>query len=163
VIRYGLAGSVERVLIEDDVLEQFGRYRQIKRRAPEAGGQLFARLEPPYVVIAAATGPDERDKRSRFSFRPDLAKQQLEIKAMYERGLHYVGDWHTHPAPRGSASGPDFRSIGEVVRLSRHGFGAFLLIVAGTAPPPDGLAVYLHDGQRAHELTPMERREDMLS
>jgi integrative and conjugative element protein (TIGR02256 family) len=155
MIVYRLKRSSERILIEDDVVGHFRRSRQLKRRDREAGGQLFARLAPPDIIITEATGPAKKDKRSRFSFLPDRASEQLEINVMYERGLHYVGDWHTHPAPRGTPSDRDFTSIGELVRHSRHGFGGFLVIVVGTSEPPEGLAVYLHNGKQPHELSPL--------
>jgi integrative and conjugative element protein (TIGR02256 family) len=152
---YGLKDSTERVFLEDDVVELFRRSRQLKRRDREAGGQLFARLVPPSVIVREATGPAKKDKRSRLSFLPDRPGEQLEINVMYEKGLHYVGDWHTHPAPRGKPSDRDFTSIGELVRHSRHGFGGFLMIVVGTNEPPEGLAVYLHDGKQPHKLSPL--------
>jgi integrative and conjugative element protein (TIGR02256 family) len=71
---------------------------------------------------------------------------------MYGRGFHYIGDWHTHPQARPTPSSVDLESIGEIVRLSTHGFGAFLLVVVGTLAPPDGLAVYLHSGSGHHRL-----------
>jgi integrative and conjugative element protein (TIGR02256 family) len=153
MIVYALKDRPERVILEDRVVEHFRGARQLRRRDREAGGQLFARLTPPSVIVTDATGPAKKATRSRFSFLPNRVGEQLEINAMYDKGLHYVGDWHTHPAPRGEPSARDFQSIGEVVRHSRHAFGGFLLIVVGTSDPPDGLAVYLHDGKEAHELS----------
>lgn len=155
MIVYAVPGGVERVLLGDAVLEQFRHFRQVHAERPEAGGQLFARIEKPDVLVTHASGPKTRDRRSRVSFCPNRRIEQQEITAMYRDGLHYVGDWHTHPERRPNASATDLRSIGEIVRRSRHGFGGFLLVVVGTLEPPDGLSVYLHDGSRPHGLRPV--------
>ncbi len=155
MIVYARVGGAEPILFEDHVLERFRRCRQLGAHEPEAGGQLFARLENARVIVSHASGPKTRDRRGRFTFRPHRRLEQREIRSMYRRGLHYVGDWHTHPEPRPTGSRPDLQSIGEIVRLSTHGFGAFLLVVVGTLEPPDGLAVYLHNGSRPYRLQPI--------
>lgn len=156
MIAYRLTSSMERVIFDDAVIGCFAANRQLDARSPESGGQLFARLDPPNVFVTRATEPKKQDRRRRFSFWPSRHSERLEIMHMHGRGLHYVGDWHTHPEPRGWPSTRDLQSIGETVRLSKHRLGGFLLVVVGREAPPEGLTVHLHDGATAHLLQPEE-------
>ena len=142
----------ERVAFDEEALLVFEQHRQSGRHQREAGGQLFGLVRDGLVEVVAATGPRRADWRTRFGFRPSRRAERREIKRMHELGLHYLGDWHTHPEPVPKASSLDLRSIGETARLSKHAAGPLLLVVVGTARPPDGLFVCLHDGSRCSVL-----------
>ncbi|WP_367651140.1 Mov34/MPN/PAD-1 family protein [Komagataeibacter oboediens] len=67
----------------------------------------------------------------------------------FRRGLHYVGDWHTHPQAVPEASGTDIASMSSMVAASHHELSGFLMIIIGTLPLPQGLWISLHrpDGE----------------
>lgn len=71
---------------------------------------------------------------------------------MFAHGLHYVGDWHTHPEDNPWPSPTDLDSIVDCVRRSRHELAGFLLVIVGRLDPPAGLYVALHDGRSASAL-----------
>src|SRR5690606_10810567 len=96
---------------------------------PISGGQLFARLAPPIIEIVEATGPRPTDRRGRTSYEPDPHAEQLEIEARHRQGLHFVGDWHTHPERCPVPSVRDLISITDCVRRSRHHLSGFVLLV----------------------------------
>lgn len=152
-IVYYLSGTQE-VVLSDEVLQHFRSYRQLTLRAHEAGGQLFGTVGGNRLIVRAATGPRAVDRRSRFSFSSDARKEQEEINRLHRQGLHYLGDWHTHPTSNPKASAVDIRSIGTIARMSVHPFNGFLLIVVGTADFPDGLQVIFHDGAASTVLDP---------
>src|ERR1041384_1637237 len=109
------------VLFEPPVLEHFAKNRQKRYFSCEAGGQLFADLANPKLFrVVEATGPRRSDLRSIFGFRPDRKAEQLEISKRYELGLHFVGDWHTHPQRHPSPSSTDLNSMREMVQQSRY-------------------------------------------
>jgi integrative and conjugative element protein (TIGR02256 family) len=141
-----LAFSVEPVLvsIRPRVLATFDAHRQRRFFHREAGGQLFARVLAREWEIVVATGPRVKDRRRRFSFRPHRASEQDEIFERHERGLDYVGDWHTHPEDIPTPSPDDLSSIGEVVRRSTHHLPGFLLLIIGRKPFPKGLWASFH-------------------
>ena len=45
---------------------------------------------------------------------------------MHAKGLHFVGDWHTHPEAVPTPSSSDIRTIKEAVAKSRHHLHGFL-------------------------------------
>lgn len=141
-----LIGSSGQVLVlSDEVVRKLRRHRQMRWYQREAGGQLFARLSLSRIIIEEATGPRRTDRRTRTRYVPDRAAEQREIDSRHGEGLHYVGDWHTHPEALPGPSGLDIASISDSVRKSTHALNGFLLVIVGQVEPPDGLLVSVHD------------------
>jgi len=107
-------------------------------------------------VIEEATGPRLTDRRSRNSYQPDTRSEQREIVDRHRKGLHFVGDWHTHPVPRPSPSDMDLASIADCVKRSTHDLGGFILLIIGTASFPEGLNCSVHDGSSGFTLAAQE-------
>lgn len=131
---YKLPGNKQQLLFTHNVLKHFSKYRQKNAWQSEAGGQLFARITPQIVIIASATGPHKRDFRSRFSFFPNKKRFKMEIEEHFIKGLHYVGDWHTHPQKRPSPSKLDLHSMRNCFIQSDHELEYFVLVVVGKEP-----------------------------
>jgi len=135
------------------VLGHLQAHKQRRRLSCEAGGQLFARLDVPGMVqIVEATGPRPTDRRSLFGFEPDRHAERREIQARYTQGLHFVGDWHTHPQRIPVPSGRDERSMQEMVRQSAHDLPGFFMVIVGRADFPAGLYVAFHHSTGASSL-----------
>lgn len=124
----------------------FAKYQQLHKGQTEAGGQLFGTITERTILIVEATGPRKLDRRSRYSYIPNRRAEQLEIDERFAAGLHFLGDWHTHPEPTPTPSGVDLRNMQECVRRSRRALSGFLLLIVGTAALPRGLHASLHDG-----------------
>lgn len=140
------------VLITDEAIASMIRHRQKSLNDKEAGGQLFAKFEGDNAIIVEATEPKPFDKRSRYGFIPSQWLQRQEIKSKYKQGKHFVGDWHTHPQPLPSPSGDDKESMIDCFRKSRHELKAFLMVIVGSAEPPENLYVCLVDGSGIAKL-----------
>ncbi len=153
MIVFDLGASGQRLVLEASVVEHLEAHRQLTPRRREAGGQLFATFSDDSIILKEATGPRPNDHRTRTSYRPDRKAEQREILERHGRGLHYVGDWHTHPSPRPSPSDLDYRSIQDSVRRSTHQLDGFVLIVVGTLRAPEGLHVSVNDGNRTLTLS----------
>lgn len=145
MLEYPIGSSGQVLVLPEKVVQKFRRYRQMRWRQREAGGQLFARLSLSHIIIEEATGPRRTDRRTRTSYVPDRAAEQLEIDSRHGEGLHYVGDWHTHPEALPGPSGLDIASISDSVCRSKHALSGFLLVIVGQVEPPDGLFVSVHD------------------
>ena len=153
MIVFDLGASGQRLILEAPVVQHLEAHRQLTLRHREAGGQLFAAFVDDSIVVKKATGPRRRDRRTRTSYQPDRKAEQEEILEHHRRGLHYVGDWHTHPVPRPSPSHLDYRSIQASVRQSTHELNGFVLIIVGALPAPAGLHVSINDGNEAFVLS----------
>ncbi|MGA7676227.1 MAG: Mov34/MPN/PAD-1 family protein [Rhizomicrobium sp.] len=154
-IAYTLPRNTGVVVFEIPVLLHLMSYRQLKCLAPEAGGQLFATFDDPKIMrIVEATGPRLTDRRSLFGYRPDRTAERAEIADRYARGLHFVGDWHTHAQSVPSPSGTDIESMSETVAQSRYDIPGFVLVIVGRIAFPDGLYVAFHEKKRRTVLVP---------
>jgi integrative and conjugative element protein (TIGR02256 family) len=161
VIIYPIGTSGQTLVFGTEVIARFKRYQQLRWWRREAGGQLFARFVNGTIHVIEATGPRPTDLRSRYSYEPDRAAEQREIDERFLLGLHFIGDWHTHPEDRPSPSGVDLRSTADGVRRSSHELNAFVLTIVGRVPLPEGLYVSLHDGNAQYVLHPNRRYKEV--
>lgn len=142
-MRFSLEDKGPAIELAPEVLATFRRFRQYRCTDREAGGQLFAVFQGNDTIIVDAKPPNKKDKRTRYSFVPDRNRQQTEIREMYAKGFHYVGDWHTHPEPVPFPSELDLSSMQDSILKSSHGLQAFILIILGTSLGPDGIFMAL--------------------
>lgn len=154
MISYLLGASGQRLDFNDAVLAHFSRHKQLRLRQPEAGGQLFAVLDKKRIEVVLATGPRPADRRSRMSYFPNRSAEQLEINAKHLEGLHFIGDWHTHPQDIPEPSRRDLASMADCFSRSKHDLNAFVMVIVGRTVFPDGLHVSVHDGAEYSKLSP---------
>lgn len=139
-----------------EVMAHFHAHRQQGKIKTEIGGQLFARFVKNEVRVVRATGPNPTDKRAWAWFRPDQRTQNVEIKRLFDSGLHFAGDWHTHPEREPSPSSWDLDSMADCFKKSRHQLKAFVMVIVGRAEFPRGLWVSLHGPVKWERLAPVE-------
>lgn len=141
VISYSIGKSGQTLILDNAVLVHFERNRQRTAKHREAGGQLFACFEGNTIRVKRATGPRASDHRSLMTFIPNRLAERREIKELFKSGLHYIGDWHTHPEPIPSPSHTDVESFQDMFRKSKHKLAGFLMVIVGTSPAPKDLFV----------------------
>ena len=141
MIVYPIDASGQRLIFTTPVIEHLVRHRQVRWWHREAGGQLFARFDLPDVIIEEATGPRRTDWRTRHGYRPNRRAEQKEMSNRHRRGLHFIGDWHTHPEPIPSPSEQDEVSMQDMFSRSDHALNGFVLAIVGIELPPRGLHV----------------------
>ena len=152
VIEYSIEGSGQTLILTHVVINYLKHHRQFGPHRREAGGQLFARFEGNTIRIERATGPRPSDRRRRMSFVPNRLAERREIKRLFKEGLHYVGDWHTHPESLPRPSQTDIDSFREMFRKSHHKLASFVIVISGKAAPPEGIFVGLCDETGWREL-----------
>lgn len=139
-------------VLSESVIKHLLAHRQ-KRWGREAGGQLFGVFEGVRTVrVLQATGPRKTDLRRRCFYKADKVAEQREIHEAFRLGLHYVGDWHTHPQNIPSPSGFDVDSLQNVYRMSIHSLNYLLLLIVGRADSPDCLYMGLVDACRIYTM-----------
>ena len=154
MIEYPIGESGEILRLSDDVLRRFCQHRQVKIWQKEAGGQLFAKFDGHLVDVIEATGPRPTDRRTRTRYEPDKNAEQAEIDLRFPSGLHFIGDWHTHPEDIPSPSGLNLHSTADSFQRSKHGLDAFLLVIVGRGDFPRALYVSFQDKRTLHTLCP---------
>lgn len=112
-----------------EAIKKLSQYRQL-RSCIEAGGFLFTSdlyREP--ILVEDISVPSPKDKRTRARFIPHKKIAQETINNMFERGFHYIGDWHTHPQNVPKPSWTDIRTIKDVFKKSKHGLNFMLMLI----------------------------------
>ena len=154
---YLLPDGLGELELSPTVLTHFSAHRQT-RHALEAGGHLFAEMgEKQQTRVIEVTGPRPTDRRSPFGYRPDRKMEKAEIADRYKRGLHFVGDWHTHRQINPTPSVTDKHTMLDLVNLSSYDLAGFILVIVGLAAFPDGLHVSFHTKTSLITLTRIER------
>ncbi len=147
-----LGQSGQRLVLLPAVVAHLCSYRQRNPHSFEAGGQLFGRVQEQTIFIEEATGPRTADRRSRYGYRPDRRKEQLEIDEKFTLGLSFFGDWHSHPEAMPTPSTTDILSMQDCFRRSRHRLHGFILLIIGTSDLPQAMHGSLHNGHDSLEL-----------
>lgn len=127
--------------INDACLETFELHRQKSFSDRETGGQLFARIYGNHINIEIATETKGRSKHRRFLFWPDRAAERVDIETLFRQGLHYIGDWHTHPEAIPIPSTQDKCKMLEIYRRSLHDLDVMLMVIVGLEVFSKGLFV----------------------
>jgi integrative and conjugative element protein (TIGR02256 family) len=140
------------LVLSDQVVEHFALHQQVRHNQAEAGGQLFARLTRYEIFVEEATGPRSTDRRGRTSYTPDRQAEREEIRERFALGLHYVGDWHTHPESVPIPSPIDRFTISDCSRRSTHKLTGFLLILVGNGSFPESLNISLNRSRSATDF-----------
>ena len=152
-LKFAIGDSAQHLVIAASVLNHFSKFQQHEdERSLEAGGQLCATLADDEVRISVATGPRSVDRRSRYLYLPDRRREQMEIDELHKRGLHFVGDWHTHPELIPTPSPADIRTIKEAVAKSKHHLRGFVLIIVGSGRFPAALYISFNTAQTHLQL-----------
>lgn len=138
-----------------EVASVLSRYGQAKATSKEAGGMLFARFDGPLVSIEHVTTPSSFDFRSRFAFRPSLAHQRDVIVKQFSKGLHFIGEWHTHPQERPEPSQQDIDTARECLAESKHELNSFVVVVLGVNASISSAWVGVVNGDEVQRLQPM--------
>ncbi len=137
-----LQESSQRVVIAPQVINHMAKHRQLSWYSREAGGQLFGLIEASEVVISAATGPYRGDQRARSSYRSNVKAAQLAINQHTNKGLFYLGEWHTHPEAHPKASTADLDAMRRLRNASEIRSSALLMLIQGQAEGAAGIALY---------------------
>jgi integrative and conjugative element protein (TIGR02256 family) len=147
-----ITGSSQIIIIHQDVLKKIAKYIQTDNK-PESGGLLFAEFKLPKIFVKEISTPNKTDHQGRFEFRPDLIKQQKIINSHFKNGLHYIGEWHTHPENKPVPSTLDIMSMKETFVKSKHELNYFLLIIVGNKVSKDMFWTGLQNSTKTIDLS----------
>lgn len=151
VARYRLQGATWTLAVTNDVIAFLQPYVQKRRISKESVGQLYTRdLTAPEVLVERATLLTRVSATwSRVSF--DVEQAVAEREAMFEQGYHCLGLWHSHPEPLPHPSPRDLRLLrNHAAAATAQDYSGFVFAILGTRPLPEGLGIWVHDGEVLH-------------
>ncbi|WP_394388468.1 Mov34/MPN/PAD-1 family protein [Shewanella woodyi] len=134
----------------EKAISQLHQYKQTGNRN-EAGGFLFGEIRSGVVTIQSVSKPSRADKRSRFGFSWDKREANKTIQENFKNGLHYLGDWHTHPCGKPEPSSDDTQAIRSTFLDSEHQLNYFIMLILGTTGIKQSY-VALTDGKKEYRF-----------
>ena len=141
----------ELLIIDSEVVCYLSRKKQ-KRFQFERGGILFAHFEEGKTIVSLATGPYKKDLQRPFQYQPHKKSAQNDIESKFKEGLHYIGEWHTHPQKIPRPSQQDLNTLQHCYRRSKHILNFMVLIIVGQNQFPEGLWVGVSNGLKMYAL-----------
>ena len=151
--------SLQELVIHKTLLEDISQYMQTGNK-PESGGLLFAEFKLPKIIVKKASFPNKSDYQCRYEFRPDQERQQKIINLNYKKGLHYIGEWHTHPENIPTPSILDITSMKETFIKSKHELNFFLLLIIGNKISNDMFWIGMQNATNTINL--LKRKTDII-
>ena len=140
------------VCISKEVLQTFKNYQQDKFYKRESGGHLFAKFYDDRACIEYASVPHRFDIRLRTRFTLSGKRRNEIISQMYKKGLHYIGDWHTHPEPYPSYSKIDILSMRKLYCESTQQLNNFLMIIVGNGTITKAIRAWVINDNHSESL-----------
>ncbi|WP_370237603.1 MULTISPECIES: Mov34/MPN/PAD-1 family protein [Henriciella] len=147
-----LGPHAKRLIFTPKTLEVLYSERQLKPYQSESGGQLFGEFANDVVTVTTASTPSPKDQRSRYRFTRSRTTEQAEIDHEFSNGLHYIGDWHTHPEFNPTPSQTDRSGACRLFKTSRHQLPNFVLVIVGTSSNLGDLYVALVNAHRIKRI-----------
>lgn len=133
-----------------EVQRTLGASAQLQRGSKESVGQLFTRdLASERVLVEVATVL-KPTLAMRAKVRFDTAAAMTERQAMFERGFHCIGLWHTHPEPTPEPSPEDRALARDYARAAMPQVSGVVFVIVGTLPIPAGVRVWVADDTCLH-------------
>ncbi len=161
-LNYRLEGASWSLVLEASVARFLMGQAQRGFASRERIGQLYSRdLSGPRVVVDAATRLDPRQSSyARVTF--DAQRMAAERLMQFERGLHFVGLWHTHPEPDPIPSELDRRLSEDHARAASDTLAGIVFMIVGNLRSSRSLRVWVQESaypsaKLGRRLLPMEQ------
>lgn len=149
---YKIPGASWTLSFSQEALNIFTAHVQSGWKSKESVGQLYTRdLTGNVIEIEVATVL--KPTWATFS-RVKISEKKaiLERRTMFEKGFHCIGVWHTHLEKIPQPSDEDLRFAKDHAKAAQPHLTGIIFVIIGTTSFPDGLAIWVHDGENLHEL-----------
>lgn len=130
------------------VVKQLGSHAQRKWWSKESVGQLYSADVRTTAIEVQAVSKLPAVWSSFAGVGLDVKAVREERAKFFKEGLHCLGFWHSHPEPVPRPSPDDLEMAADHARAGNAVYTGLVFVIVGTAPPPHGLGVWVHDGTR---------------
>lgn len=151
-LSFRVPGAAWKLLLTAECMAFLRRHAQTSHWKLEVVGQLYSRDLTTAVVSVDAVTKLPSNWASYTGVTYDRQVATVERSSMFNKGLHCVGFWHSHPEEIPRPSGADLRMAADHALAARDVFAGLVFVIVGTARFPEGLGIWLHDGNKAWEM-----------
>lgn len=152
---YRIPGAVWSLELSNAAVEKLTAYAQRCWWSTESVGQLYSANFQPDIIRVDAVTKLQSTWSSHTRVRLDLPAMNRERAEFFQNGLHCLGFWHTHPEPIPTPSQEDITMAADHAFEGLDLFSGIVFVIVGTAPAPDGLGVWVHDGTKLWQAIPV--------
>jgi len=145
-LRYQISGASWCLEFPESVVLQLAAYAQRGSKSLEGVGQLYTRDLTASTVTVDCVTKMAPTWAKYTTVRLDMKAVKQERAALFKKGLHCIGFWHSHPEPRPHVSSTDLIMAEEQARAGKSDYQGLVFMIIGNAPPPSGFGVWVHDG-----------------
>jgi hypothetical protein len=143
---YRIPGAAWSLEIPAEAVTRLMSYAQRRWWPKESVGQLYSAELATGVVRVDAVTKLHSNWSSYTGVRLNISAVNEERAKFFKQGLHCLGFWHSHPERVPEPSPKDIAMAADHARAGKEVFAGIVFIIVGTAPPPVGLGVWVHDG-----------------
>lgn len=143
---YRIPNAAWSLALPADAVVRLTSFAQQRWWSKESVGQIYSADLSGSVVQVDAVTKLRSNWSSRAGVRLDIPAATDERAKFFEQGLHCLGFWHSHPQEVPEPSQADIAMAADHARAGKEIFAGIVFVIVGTAPPPDGLGVWVHDG-----------------
>lgn len=143
---YKIPNSEQYIKISEKVVNKLNKFKQLDNQN-ETGGLLFAEFKLPDIYITDISLPYKKDIRKPFLFIPNKKHQKKMIKIKYKKGLHFVGEWHTHKQKLPKPSKLDINSMLDSFSKSNHELNYFIMLILGNSTDFNNSWISIHNSK----------------
>jgi hypothetical protein len=143
---YQILGANWSLKFPQDAVVGLTSHAQRSWWSKESVGQIYSENVCTDTISVDAVTKLRSNWNSYTGVRLDIPSVNRERAEFFAKGMHCIGFWHTHPEPFPTPSQEDIEMAAEHARAGHEVFTGIVFVIVGTAPPPAGLGVWVHDG-----------------
>lgn len=150
---YRLPGAMWSLEFPPEAVKHLQLHAQRHRWSKESVGQLYSADLSSSIIRVDAVTTLSSTWSSYAGVRLDMPAVHVERTKMFETGLHCLGFWHSHPQSIPEPSAEDIAMAADHARAGAQEFAGIVFVIIGTAPAPNCLGVWVHDGMTLWHAT----------
>lgn len=148
MLRFRIDGATWELAFSDEALTVLGKHIQRGRGSKEAVGQLYSRDLTATILVVDAVTLLKPTYAAFARVQFDRRKMEAERHEQFQKGLHCLGIWHSHPEAVPHPSGEDRRLARDHALAAKPGREGLVFVILGNRPFPQALAVWVDDGEK---------------